>query len=112
MPLYPKLKGGTFCPHTSVKFNGASERNSRIRTSGSSMTSALRRHELLEYATQARTSVRRARPIRMASVNASVVLFVMDKTRNEQVGRHVHRHAITAVEIDFHVRVLHKLQRQ
>ncbi len=76
------------------------------------MTSALRRHELLEYATQARTSVRRARPIRMASVNASVVLFVMDKTRNEQVGRHVHRHAITAVEIDFHVRVLHKLQRQ
>src|SRR5262245_41149256 len=98
MPLCPKLRGGIFCPHTSVKFNGASKRNSRIRTSGSSMTSASRRHELLAYATQARTSVRGARPIRMASVKASVVLFVMDKIRNEQVGRHVHRYAITAVE--------------
>ena len=75
------------------------------------MTSALRRHGLLEYATQTRTSVREARPIRMASVNVSVVLFVMDKTRHEQVGRHLYRHAITAVEIDILVRVLHDLQR-
>jgi len=35
----------------------------------------------------------------------------MDKIRNEQVGRHVHRYAITAVEIDILVRVLHDLQR-
>lgn len=75
------------------------------------MTSAVRRHELWDYATQARTSVLGVHPIRMASVNVSVVLFVMDKTRNEQVGRHLHRHAITAVEIDILVRVLHDLQR-
>lgn len=75
------------------------------------MTSAVGRHELRDYATQTSTSVRGARPIRMASVNASVVLFVMDKTRNEQVGRHLYRHAIKAVEIDILVRVLRDLQR-
>jgi cysteine desulfurase / selenocysteine lyase len=38
----------------------------------------------------------------MASAKASVLLFVMDSIRNEQVGRHLHRHAIVAVRSGHH----------
>ena len=38
----------------------------------------------------------------MASVKASVLLFVMDSIRNEQVGRHLHRHANVAVRSGYH----------
>lgn len=51
-------------------------------------------HELLEYATQALSSVRGVRPIGTAAVKASVLSFVMDGISNEQVGRHLDRYGI------------------
>ena len=38
----------------------------------------------------------------MASAKASMLSFVMDSIRNEQVGRHVHRHAIMVVSSGHH----------
>ncbi len=38
----------------------------------------------------------------MDSAKVSVLLFVMDSIRNEQVGRHLHRHAIVAVRSGHH----------
>ena len=51
-------------------------------------------HELLEYATQALSSVRGLRPVGTAAVKASVLSFVMDGISNEQVGRHLDRYGI------------------
>ncbi len=51
-------------------------------------------HELLEYATQALSSVRGLRPIGTAAVKASVLSFVMDGISNEQVGRYLDRYGI------------------
>ncbi|MBX3300963.1 MAG: cysteine desulfurase [Nitrospira sp.] len=51
-------------------------------------------HELLEYATQALSSVRGLRPIGTAAVKASVLSFVMDGMPNEQIARHLDRHGI------------------
>ncbi|BCA52999.1 hypothetical protein W02_01390 [Nitrospira sp. KM1] len=51
-------------------------------------------HELLEYATQALSSVRGFRPIGTAAAKASVLSFVLDGVRNEQVARHLDRHGI------------------
>jgi cysteine desulfurase/selenocysteine lyase len=98
-------------------------------------------HELLEYATQALSSVRGLRPIGTASAKASVLSFVMDGIQNEQVAKHLDRHGIavrsghhcaqptvrrfglegtvrpslalynTREEIDILVRALHNLRR-
>ena len=51
-------------------------------------------HELLGYATQAMATVRGLRPIGTASVKASVLSFVMDGFKNEQVARHLDRYGI------------------
>ncbi|HEX5544352.1 MAG TPA: cysteine desulfurase, partial [Nitrospira sp.] len=51
-------------------------------------------HELLEYATQALSSVRGLRPIGTAAVKASVLSFVIGGISNEQVGRHLDRYGI------------------
>ncbi len=51
-------------------------------------------HELLEYATQALTSVRGLRPIGPAALKASVLSFVMNGISNDQVGRHLDRYGI------------------
>lgn len=51
-------------------------------------------HELLEYATQALSSVRGLRHIGTAAVKASVLSFVMDGISNEQVGRHLDQYGI------------------
>ena len=51
-------------------------------------------HELLEYATQAMASVPGLRPIGTASVKASVLSFVMEGFKNEQVARHLDRYGI------------------
>lgn len=51
-------------------------------------------HELLEYATQALSSVRGLRLIGTAAAKASVLSFVMDGIPNEQVGRHLDRYGI------------------
>lgn len=51
-------------------------------------------HELLEYATQALSSIRGLRPIGTAAVKASVLSFVMDGLSNELVGRHLDRYGI------------------
>jgi cysteine desulfurase/selenocysteine lyase len=50
--------------------------------------------ELLEYATQAMASVPGLRPIGTASVKASVLSFVMEGFKNEQVARHLDRYGI------------------
>jgi cysteine desulfurase/selenocysteine lyase len=99
-------------------------------------------HELLEYATQALSSVRGLRPIGTAAVKASVLSFVMDGLSNDQVGKHLDRYGIavraghhcaqptvrrfglegtvrpslafynTRDEIDVFVRALHDLRRR
>ena len=51
-------------------------------------------HELLEYATQALSSVRGLRPIGTAAFKTSVLSFVMDGISNDQVGRHLDRYGI------------------
>lgn len=51
-------------------------------------------HELLEYATQALSSVRGLRPIGTASAKASVLSFVMKGIHNEQVAKHLDRYGI------------------
>ena len=51
-------------------------------------------HELLEYATAALATVPGLRPVGTAAAKASVLSFVIDGFKPEQVGKHLDQHGI------------------